>query len=104
MRKRPLLELFAPRTRRRGSTSQTKCLCAEENKKERKVVSEEVCSRSVHSYVCIMFNVYMCLCVYTSAFFLYLVLCPASCMTRSSLSVPSSTGRLPNNGSHVCLA
>ena len=38
---RPLLELFAPRTRRRGSTSQPKCLCVEENKRERKAVSEE---------------------------------------------------------------
>ena len=54
MRIRPLLELFAPRMRRRASTSQPKCLCVEENKKEGKVVSEEACSRSVHSY---MYNV-----------------------------------------------
>ena len=49
-------------------------------------------------------TVYMCLCIYTLAFFLYLVLCPVSCTARSSLNVPSPTGRLPNSGSHVCLA
>ena len=49
-------------------------------------------------------NVYMCLCMYTSAFFLYLVLCPVLCTVHSSLNVPSPTGWLLNSGSHVCLA
>ena len=51
MRMRPLLELFAPRTRRRGSTSQPKCLCVEKSKKERKAASEETCIGSARSYV-----------------------------------------------------
>ena len=53
MRMRPLLELFVPRTRRRGSTSQPKCLGVEESvlRKTKRKGSEEVCGRSVHSYV-----------------------------------------------------
>ena len=47
----PLLVSFAARTRRRGSTSQLKCLYVEESKKERKVVGEEACGRSGHSYI-----------------------------------------------------
>ena len=51
MRMLPLLELFVPRTKRRGSTSQPKCLSVEEREKKRKAVSEEACSRNAHSYI-----------------------------------------------------
>ena len=46
----PLSGLLVPSMRRRGSTSQPKCLCVEESKKERKAVSEEARSRSAHKF------------------------------------------------------
>ena len=80
----PLLGSFAPRTRRRGSNSQLKCLYVEESKRERKAVGKEACGRSAHSYIKYtkLANVYMCLCVYTSGFSLYLVLRPVSLAWR----------------------
>ena len=103
----PLLGSFAPRTRRRGSTSQLKCLYVEESKKERKAVGEEVCGRSAHSYIkytkfgkCL----HVSMRVYLSFLF---VSCPGSClkcMARSSSKEPSPPGRLPNGGSLVCLS
>ena len=49
-------------------------------------------------------NVYTCLYVYTSDFFLYLVLHPVSLTARFSSNEPSPTCQLPNGGILVCLA
>ena len=83
MRMRPLLELFAPRTRR-GSTSQPNCLCVEESKKERKAVSEKrVVETLITMYNTLnLANFYMCLCMYTSVYSLY-ISCPVSCLVYS---------------------
>ena len=94
----PLLGSFAPRTRRRGSTSQLKCLYVEESKKERKAVSEEACGRSAHSYIkYTKFGKCLHVSMRVHLSFLF-ASCPASCLAcmRSSLNEPSPSGWLPN--------
>ena len=105
MRMPPLLGLFTPRTGRKGSTSQPKCLCVEERKRKGRQWVQ--CCRSAHSYVkCTKFGIFLH--VFMQVYFSFLfVSCPASCLVHtahSSSNVPSPTGRLPNGSSLVCLA
>ena len=66
---RPLLELFGPRMRRKGSTSQPKCLCVEESVL-RKTKGKDMKKCVVEAFIAMcntlnLANVYMCLCMYT---------------------------------------